>query len=251
MNVYDSHRMADLWRAKDTPKPVPRMPISSSSTPAISARRPPRRSIRSSAASANSRTRRRARAAALTVAVAGCVAQAEGEEIVRRAPLVDLVVGPAELSPPPGRCWPQAAGGAKVVATEFPAEDKFDHLAPASHAAIRGRGVTAFVTVQEGCDKFCTFCVVPYTRGAEMSRPVAKIVAEAAAPRRGRGARDHPDRPERQRLSRRGAGRPGDARRPVARGRRGAGGAAGCATPPAIPATWTRASSPPIATSRR
>src|SRR5947208_7762160 len=78
----------------------------------------------------------------LTVAVAGCVAQAEGEEIVRRAPLVDLVVGPQSYH----RLLDllaQAAGGAKVVATEFPAEDKFDHLAPASHAAIRGRGVTA------------------------------------------------------------------------------------------------------------
>jgi tRNA-2-methylthio-N6-dimethylallyladenosine synthase len=111
------------------------------------------------------------------VAVAGCVAQAEGEEIIRRAPVVDLVFGPQSYHRLPDLVA-RAERDGKVVDTEFPPEDKFDHLAPASDAATRARGVTAFVTVQEGCDKFCTFCVVPYTRGAEMSRPVAKIVAE-------------------------------------------------------------------------
>ena len=113
----------------------------------------------------------------LIVAVAGCVAQAEGEEIVRRAPVVDVVVGPQSYHRLP-ELLAQAEGGAKVVDTEFPIEDKFDHLAPATAATIHARGVTSFVTVQEGCDKFCTFCVVPYTRGAEVSRPVEKIVAE-------------------------------------------------------------------------
>ena len=113
----------------------------------------------------------------LIVAVAGCVAQAEGEEIVRRAPVVDVVVGPQSYHRLPA-LLAQAARGAKVVDTEFPIEDKFDHLAPATTATIHARGVTSFVTVQEGCDKFCTFCVVPYTRGAEASRPVAAIVAE-------------------------------------------------------------------------
>jgi tRNA-2-methylthio-N6-dimethylallyladenosine synthase len=113
----------------------------------------------------------------LIVAVAGCVAQAEGEEIVRRAPVVDVVVGPQNYHRLPA-LLAQAEGGVKVVDTEFPIEDKFDHLAPASAATIHARGVTSFVTVQEGCDKFCTFCVVPYTRGAEASRPVAAIVAE-------------------------------------------------------------------------
>jgi len=113
----------------------------------------------------------------LIVAVAGCVAQAEGEEILRRAPVVDIVIGPQNYHRLPA-LLAQVESGAKVVDTEFPVEDKFDHLAPATAMAIRARGVTAFVTVQEGCDKFCTFCVVPYTRGAEVSRPVAKIVAE-------------------------------------------------------------------------
>jgi tRNA-2-methylthio-N6-dimethylallyladenosine synthase len=113
----------------------------------------------------------------LIVAVAGCVAQAEGEEILRRAPVVDVVVGPQSYHRLPA-LLAQAERGAKVVDTEFPIEDKFDHLAPATTATIHARGVTSFVTVQEGCDKFCTFCVVPYTRGAEASRPVAAIVAE-------------------------------------------------------------------------
>jgi tRNA-2-methylthio-N6-dimethylallyladenosine synthase len=110
------------------------------------------------------------------VAVAGCVAQAEGQEIIRRAPTVDLVVGSQSYHRLPDLIARAAHG--PVVETEFPVEDKFDHLAAPSPEKTRARGVTAFVTVQEGCDKFCTFCVVPYTRGAEVSRPAAKIVAE-------------------------------------------------------------------------
>jgi tRNA-2-methylthio-N6-dimethylallyladenosine synthase len=113
----------------------------------------------------------------MLVAVAGCVAQAEGEEILRRAPMVDLVVGPQSYHRLPALIDRVAREG-RVVDTEFPVEDKFDFLAPPTREATRARGVTAFVTVQEGCDRFCSFCVVPYTRGAEVSRPVAQVVAE-------------------------------------------------------------------------
>jgi len=113
----------------------------------------------------------------MLVAVAGCVAQAEGGEILRRASVVDLVLGPQSYHRLPDLIDRVAREG-RVVDTEFPVEDKFDFLAPPSREATRARGVTAFVTVQEGCDRFCTFCVVPYTRGAEVSRPVAQIVAE-------------------------------------------------------------------------
>jgi tRNA-2-methylthio-N6-dimethylallyladenosine synthase len=113
----------------------------------------------------------------LTVGVAGCVAQAEGEEIIRRARVVDLVVGPQNYHRLPDLLARAKTDGA-VVDTEFPVEDKFDFLPAASRERTRARGVTAFVTVQEGCDKFCTFCVVPYTRGAEVSRPPGKVVAE-------------------------------------------------------------------------
>ena len=111
------------------------------------------------------------------IAVAGCVAQAEGEEIVRRQKAVDLVFGPQTYHRLPHLLKLHAASGRHVVDTQFPAEDKFEHLA----RALPKRGVTAFLTVQEGCDKFCTFCVVPYTRGAEFSRPAAQIEAEAVA----------------------------------------------------------------------
>ena len=113
----------------------------------------------------------------MLIAVAGCVAQAEGQEIVRRTDSVDLVVGSQNYHRLPGLIE-RALDGEKVVDTEFPLEDKFDALAQPSPQAIRRRGISAFVTVQEGCDKFCTFCVVPYTRGAEISRPVAKVIAD-------------------------------------------------------------------------
>ncbi|NLH81322.1 MAG: tRNA (N6-isopentenyl adenosine(37)-C2)-methylthiotransferase MiaB [Phyllobacteriaceae bacterium] len=114
----------------------------------------------------------------LLVGVAGCVAQAEGREIARRAPVVDMVFGPQSYHHLPGLIA-RTGNGARVVETEFPIEDKFDHLAPPSREKTIARGLTAFLTVQEGCDKFCTFCVVPYTRGTETSRPVDRILAEA------------------------------------------------------------------------
>jgi tRNA-2-methylthio-N6-dimethylallyladenosine synthase len=113
----------------------------------------------------------------MRVAVAGCVAQAEGEEIIRRAPVVDIVVGPQSYHHLP-QLIARAAREGRAIETEFPAEDKFSFLPQPQAAAIRARGISAFVTVQEGCDKFCTFCVVPYTRGAEVSRPVEKIVED-------------------------------------------------------------------------
>ena len=115
---------------------------------------------------------------AMTVGVAGCVAQAEGEEIVRRAPVVDLVIGPQTYHRLPDALR-RAHSGERVVETDYAVEDKFQYLPPPERSRVRARGVTAFLSVQEGCDKFCTFCVVPYTRGSEVSRPVGQIVAEA------------------------------------------------------------------------
>ncbi|MDZ5700198.1 tRNA (N6-isopentenyl adenosine(37)-C2)-methylthiotransferase MiaB [Chelativorans sp. M5D2P16] len=112
------------------------------------------------------------------IGVSGCVAQAEGREILRRAPAVDLVIGPQTYHRLPA-VVKRARGGEKIVETEYAIEDKFAHLPHPEGRIVRSRGVTAFLTVQEGCDKFCTFCVVPYTRGAEVSRPVSQIVAEA------------------------------------------------------------------------
>lgn len=126
----------------------------------------------------------------MILAVAGCVAQAEGAEIMRRAPYVDIVLGPQTYHRLPEMVaratraaagkgknadWANGKGGAGILDTDFPVEAKFDHLPDVSNP----QGATAMLTVQEGCDKFCTFCVVPYTRGSEFSRPVAQVVEEA------------------------------------------------------------------------
>jgi len=121
--------------------------------------------------------RERAGAGRMILAVAGCVAQAEGEKIQRRAPYVDIVLGPQTYHRLPEMVAraERAAGTGGVLDTDFPVESKFDHLPePASDP-----GPAAFLTIQEGCDKFCTFCVVPYTRGAEFSRPAGEVLVEA------------------------------------------------------------------------
>ena len=111
----------------------------------------------------------------LKIGVAGCVAQAEGEEIMRRQPAVDLVVGPQSYHRLP-QMEKQVREGRSTLDTDFPEEDKFTHLAGRPKAK---RAPSAFLTVQEGCDKFCAFCVVPYTRGAEVSRPADRVLSEA------------------------------------------------------------------------
>jgi tRNA-2-methylthio-N6-dimethylallyladenosine synthase len=178
MNVYDSHRMADALAPEGF---VETARMADADLVILNTCH-----IREKAAekiySELGRVRLLKQAAAregrrMTIAVAGCVAQAEGKEIIRRAPMVDLVVGSQSYHRLPGLLARAAREGA-VIDTEFPAEDKFDRLPAPSREATRARGISAFVTVQEGCDKFCTFCVVPYTRGAESSRPVAQVVAE-------------------------------------------------------------------------
>jgi tRNA-2-methylthio-N6-dimethylallyladenosine synthase len=178
MNVYDSYRMADTLAPEgyaETAAPeaadlviLNTCHIREKAADKVYSELGRLRVLKQEAALAGRR---------VVVAVAGCVAQAEGREIIRRAGVVDVVVGPQSYHRLPD-LLARAETGEKVIDTEFPLDDKFDILAPPSHQAIRTRGVSAFVTVQEGCDKFCTFCVVPYTRGAEFSRPVAGIVAE-------------------------------------------------------------------------
>lgn len=112
------------------------------------------------------------------VGITGCVAQAEGAEILRRSQVVDLVIGPQSYHRLP-EAVTRARSGERLVDTDYAIEDKFDHLPQPQRKVVAARGVTAFLTVQEGCDKFCSFCVVPYTRGSEVSRPVSQIVTEA------------------------------------------------------------------------
>jgi len=179
MNVYDSQRMSDAlaadgYSAAETPEDADLILLNTCH-------------IREKAAEkvysdvGRLRVIKKDRAALgrdTTIAIAGCVAQAEGAEILRRAPAVDLVIGPQTYHRLPDAVR-RARAGEKVVETDYAIEDKFDHLPQPKPAATRSRGVTAFLTVQEGCDKFCTFCVVPYTRGSEVSRPVDRIIGEA------------------------------------------------------------------------
>jgi tRNA-2-methylthio-N6-dimethylallyladenosine synthase len=177
MNVYDSERMADVLRPlgyalSDEPDGADLVVLNTCH-------------IREKAAEkvyselGRIRTLKDAKAEAgdgrMTVAVAGCVAQAEGEALMKRAPVVDLVVGPQAYHQLPELIAKVSRARGERLAADFAPEDKFDSLPQARTVT----GPTAFLTVQEGCDKFCTFCVVPYTRGAEWSRPVASILDEA------------------------------------------------------------------------
>ena len=187
MNVYDSDRMADVLRplgyaVAETPDQADLVVLNT-----CHIREHASEKVYSELGRLrDAKIERRAEGRDLTIAVAGCVAQAEGEEIVRRQPAVDIVVGPQAyhrlpelLAEAERKAAMTRAGkrlpGAGVLDTDFPAESKFDHL-PAPQGVRAG---SAFLSIQEGCDKFCTFCVVPYTRGAEYSRPAAAVLAEA------------------------------------------------------------------------
>ncbi|WP_424032159.1 tRNA (N6-isopentenyl adenosine(37)-C2)-methylthiotransferase MiaB [Methylocella sp.] len=180
MNVYDAQRMSDLLGAEGYAETsaVEDADLVILNTCHIRERAAEKifselgrlRALKAARAEAGRATR---------IVVAGCVAQAEGAEIYRRQSAVDVVVGPQSYHRLP-ELLRRAERESRVIDTDFPAEDKFDFLSPPSPGRIRQRGVSAFVTVQEGCDKFCTFCVVPYTRGAEMSRPLGAVLEEVA-----------------------------------------------------------------------
>ena len=175
MNVYDSTRMADAL----APSGYRSVPAPESADMVILNTCHIREKASEKVFSELGRLRRLKEARAqqgerMILAVAGCVAQAEGAEILARAPFVDIVLGPQTYHRLPDLV-DRATRGERVIDTEFPPEDKFDRLPEITAAA----GVTAFLAIQEGCDKFCSFCVVPYTRGAEQSRPASAVLAEA------------------------------------------------------------------------
>jgi tRNA-2-methylthio-N6-dimethylallyladenosine synthase len=178
MNVYDSERMADVlsplgYGLTDTPDGADLVVLNT-----CHIREKATEKVYSELGKLKElRDERLAQGGArMTIAVAGCVAQAEGEEIMRRQPAVDLVVGPQAYHQLPELIARSHRARGERLSADFAPEDKFDALAPTGRQAT---GVTAFLTVQEGCDKFCTFCVVPYTRGPEWSRPPEAIEAEA------------------------------------------------------------------------
>jgi tRNA-2-methylthio-N6-dimethylallyladenosine synthase len=176
MNVYDSARMTDLL----APLGYGPAPSASEADMVILNTCHIREKAAEKVFSELGRLRplkeaKRRRGKRLILAVAGCVAQAEGAEILARAPHVDIVVGPQTYHRLPELVATATRRVGGTLDTEFPAESKFDYLPDASTA----QGVSSFLTIQEGCDKFCTFCVVPYTRGAEFSRPAAEVLEEA------------------------------------------------------------------------
>ncbi len=173
MNVYDSARMADVlaplgYAPTGTPEDADMVILNTCH-------------IREKASEklfselGRLRAAKEATGGRMVLAVAGCVAQAEGAEITARAPYVDIVLGPQSYHRLPEMVARASRAAGQVIETDFPAEDKFDHLPEVSAP----QGPIAFLTIQEGCDKFCSFCVVPYTRGAEYSRPAAAVIAEA------------------------------------------------------------------------
>ncbi len=176
MNVYDSARMADVlaplgYEPAGTPEGADMVVLNTchireKASEKLFSELGRLRALKGEKAAGGGR---------MILAVAGCVAQAEGAEIAARAPYVDLVLGPQTYHRLPELVARATRAAGAVIDTDFPAEQKFDHLPEAAAPP----GVTAFLTVQEGCDKFCSFCVVPYTRGAEYSRPVAAVLAEA------------------------------------------------------------------------
>ncbi len=181
MNVYDAQRMTDLLRAEGYAETAQVEDADVVILNTCHIRERAAEKIYSELGRLRQlKTLRAERGLATKIVVAGCVAQAEGAEIYRRQSAVDVVVGPQSYHRLAGLLR-RAESERLVVDTDFPPEDKFDFLKFPSPQQTRGRGVSAFVTVQEGCDKFCTFCVVPYTRGAESSRPLEAILKEIAA----------------------------------------------------------------------
>ena len=175
MNVYDSERMRDVlqplgYAVTETPDDADLVILNT-----CHIREKATEKVYSEVGRLRAhKERRAAEGKRMTITIAGCVAQAEGEEIMRRAPAVDLVVGPQAYHKLPELIARAARKTGERLETDFTAQEKFDAL-----PARAPDGVTAFLSVQEGCDKFCTFCVVPYTRGAEFSRPIADVLAEA------------------------------------------------------------------------
>jgi tRNA-2-methylthio-N6-dimethylallyladenosine synthase len=178
MNVYDAQRMADVLRPEGYVETGTVEDADLIILNTCNIREKAADKVYSTLGRVKKMIDRRDGAGSTTrVVVAGCVAQAEGSEIQRRSSVVDLVVGPQSYHRLP-ELLARAHNG-KVIDTEFPVDDKFSYLPPPTREVVRTRGVSAFLTVQEGCDKFCAFCVVPYTRGAEMSRSVLQIREEA------------------------------------------------------------------------